>query len=252
MTQKEVSERLSETTNKPPPANSKISVSDVAIHGNGSAMVSRDNFIYVEFETDDPENPANFSKKRKWVITVCATAFTGLTSMSIGSVEIGDDSMARDLNASGLQIAATLSVYALGFGVVPLISASFSEEFGRRPLYSVTAFINFAMAIALALAPNIQSAIAIRFIAGGASSTGATMVGGTVADIWATHERGFPMALFAYSAVGSTGLGPALAGYIALNPHLEWRWIQWITAIVTGIYFVSVWFIMVETRGEDR
>lgn len=33
-----------------------------------------------------------------------------------------------------------LSTYALGFGVVPLISASFSEEFGRKPLYMASGF----------------------------------------------------------------------------------------------------------------
>ena len=26
-------------------------------------------------------------------------------------------------------------MYALGFGVLPLVTASFSEEFGRQPLY---------------------------------------------------------------------------------------------------------------------
>lgn len=39
------------------------------------------------------------------------------------------------------------------------------------------------------------------------------------------------MTLFAFAAIGGTGLGPVCAGYIALNPHLEWRWIQWITAM---------------------
>ena len=70
--------------------------------------------------------------------------------MSIGSVVTGNDSMARDLHASQFQLAATLSCYAFGFGVIPLVTASFSEEFGRRPLYLVTSFIFFAMSIALA------------------------------------------------------------------------------------------------------
>jgi MFS family permease len=59
--------------------------------------------------------------------------------------------MQRDLHASSLQIAATLSCYALGFGVTPLVTASLSEEFGRRPLYIITAFISFTMSIVMAL-----------------------------------------------------------------------------------------------------
>lgn len=43
--------------------------------------------------------------------------------------------MTRDLNCTQFQATIGLSVYALGFGVVPLFSSSFSEEIGRRPLY---------------------------------------------------------------------------------------------------------------------
>ena len=63
------------------------------------------------------------------------------------------------------------------------------------------------------------------------------MVGGTLADIWEKEERGWPMAVFAMGAVGGTGLGPALAGYIEQRvggvSELDrgWRWIQWICAM---------------------
>ena len=43
--------------------------------------------------------------------------------------------MTRDLNCSRFQATIGLSLYALGFGVIPLITSSFSEEFGRQPLY---------------------------------------------------------------------------------------------------------------------
>ncbi|KAF9219733.1 MFS general substrate transporter [Gyrodon lividus] len=67
-----------------------------------------------------------------------------------------------------------------------------------------------------------------------------------------THSlrRGFPMALFAIAAVGSTGLSPLLAGWIESNRRLEWRWIQWISAIVCGVYFISVLLFLTETRSD--
>ena len=37
-------------------------------------------------------------------------------------------------------------------------------------------------------AKNVQSVMVFRFIAGSVGSTGATMVGGTIADIWKTNE----------------------------------------------------------------
>lgn len=47
--------------------------------------------------------------------------------------------MSRDLNSTQFQSTLGLSMYCLGFGLVPLVTASFSEEFGRQPLYIVSA-----------------------------------------------------------------------------------------------------------------
>lgn len=43
--------------------------------------------------------------------------------------------MIRDLHCTEYQATIGLSVFALGFGLIPLVTASFSEEFGRQPLY---------------------------------------------------------------------------------------------------------------------
>ena len=43
--------------------------------------------------------------------------------------------MVRDLNCTTFQATLGLSLYCLGFGVFPLVTSAFSEEFGRQPLY---------------------------------------------------------------------------------------------------------------------
>jgi MFS family permease len=58
--------------------------------------------------------------------------------MAISGYNMGNSSMMRDLHSSRLQAITGFDVYSLGFGVVPLVTASFSEEFGRRPLYLIT------------------------------------------------------------------------------------------------------------------
>ena len=57
---------------------------------------------------------------------------------------MGYASMTRDLNCTEFQATIGVSLYALGFAVVPLVSASFSEEFGRQPLYIVSS-VGFAL-----------------------------------------------------------------------------------------------------------
>lgn len=63
---------------------------------------------------------------------------------------------------------------------------------------------------------------------GGAGSIGATLVGGTISDMYLPEDRGLPMALFGFVAMFATGLGPAIMAWVEANPKLEWRWIQWL------------------------
>lgn len=59
--------------------------------------------------------------------------------------------MTRDLSCTNFQATLGLSLYALGFAIVPLFSAPLSEEFGRQPLYLLTTFIMAAMHLGIAL-----------------------------------------------------------------------------------------------------
>jgi hypothetical protein len=49
------------------------------------------------------------------------------TAASSASYSISYESMMHDLNCTQLQATVGLSMYVIGFGVVPLISSSFSE-----------------------------------------------------------------------------------------------------------------------------
>ncbi|THH29519.1 hypothetical protein EUX98_g4679 [Antrodiella citrinella] len=205
--------------------------------------------LYIEFEKGDPRDPVNFSRHRKWVITIPAVLFTFLSAATASTYALGLESMTRDLNCTTFKATIGLSTYTLGFAIVPLIAASFSEEFGRHPLYVVTIVCFALMHLMVALAKNIQTVLIARFLAGAFGSTGSTMVGGTIADIWQPYERGLPMAIFSVAALGGTGLGPVAAGWVEMNPHLEWRWIQWIHMILTGALALAIVFFMRETRS---
>jgi len=163
---------------------------------------------------------------------------------------MGISSMVKDLNCSRLQALVALGAYPLGSGLVPLITASFSEDFGRQPLYVGSGIGFLLMFIMIALSRNVETAIIARLLQGSFGSTGVTMVGGTIADIWLPHDRGLPMALFVVVAIGGTGLGPAYAGWIELNPHLGWRWIQWIQMIISTLYLVLLPLVLKETRSS--
>ncbi|KIK38418.1 hypothetical protein CY34DRAFT_394419 [Suillus luteus UH-Slu-Lm8-n1] len=206
--------------------------------------------ILIKFDEGDPRDPQNFSYTRKWAITLTCCVFAGITASSASSYSISYQSMMHDLNCTQLQATVGLSLYVVGFGVVPLISSSFSEECGRRPLYIVSSVLFMLAEVMNALARNIQLVIVSRTLQGVFGSTGASLVGGSIADIWRPHERGLPMSLFAFSSIFSFGLGSVFGGLIAASPHLGWRWVQWVHVMTSGLYVLDVILVMSETRSS--
>jgi MFS family permease len=159
--------------------------------------------------------------------------------------------MEIDINNTNHELSLLgISIYALGFGLPPLMLAPFSEVFGRNPIYLVSHLLYTILFIGTGFAQNISTVIVLRFLQGAFGSTGSTMVGGTIADIWTSKERGPPMSLFALAAIFGTGFGPFWAGFVEGNPSLGWRWIQYIQAIYTGAGFIVLLLFLKETRGS--
>lgn len=70
--------------------------------------------------------------------------------------------MIHDLHCTHLQATLGLSVYALGFAVVPLVTSSFGEEFGRLPLYIVSGLGFFLMFPMIALYVELHLSMFMR------------------------------------------------------------------------------------------
>ncbi|GAO52258.1 hypothetical protein G7K_6339-t1 [Saitoella complicata NRRL Y-17804] len=204
--------------------------------------------IYIEWEENDPEDPFNWSRTRKWVVTVVANLMTFMVAFNAGAYTPGQAGMEETFGVSRVAIICGLTVYALGFGVAPLVLAPLSEVYGRNPVYIVSFLIYTVFFIECALSQNLATMLVGRFIQGCAGSTGSTMVGGTLADIWHSDERGTPMSMFATVAMVSTSLGPLVAGYI--NDGLGWRWIHWIQMIVCGVCCIVFVLVLRESRGS--
>ncbi|EIM86546.1 MFS general substrate transporter [Stereum hirsutum FP-91666 SS1] len=215
-----------------------------------SSKISQKYCSQVTFEENDPRDPINFPKWLKWAITITASMFTLLASANGATYTLGFDTMTVDLNCTTFQATIGVAMYCLGFGIVPLFSASFSEEFGRRPLYVVSSVGFMLMHIMAALSQNVSTVIVARFLSGAFGSTGSTMVGGSIADIWRPYERGTPMSIFTLTAISGVAVGPVAAGWIDMDPRLGWRWIQWIHAIAAGLLCFGIWIFMKETRGS--
>jgi MFS family permease len=123
--------------------------------------------------------------------------------------------------------------------------------------------------IGTGFAQNISAVIVLRFLSGAFGSTGSTMVGGTIAGMChsSLQECRHCRSLTSHRHVvlrgerGTNGricplchlrhrFGPFWAGSVEGNPALQWRWIQFIQAIYTGVIFLLLAVLLRETRGS--
>jgi MFS family permease len=74
-----------------------------------------------------------------------------LVGSTASTYNMGFPTMTRDLHCTEFQASIGLAVYALGFGVFPLVTTSFSEEIGRRPLYIGSLIGHILMHLTIAL-----------------------------------------------------------------------------------------------------
>ncbi|WWC86939.1 uncharacterized protein L201_001819 [Kwoniella dendrophila CBS 6074] len=211
-------------------------------NGNGKRI------IWVDFPIGSIENPIFFSSKRKFGLLIVATLFTCLTALNIGAYSIGQESMMKDLDCTRFQASLGNGVYQFGFAFTPLVLAPLSEEFGRRWTYVIAVFVYLLMHVMMALAKNLATMLAARVLQGCSGSVAATLVGGTIADIYIPADRGIPTAVFTWAAMAGSGIGPLIFCWVESNASLQWRWMWWIQCIMIILLVIPILTIMKETR----
>ncbi len=123
--------------------------------------------------------------------------------------------------------------------------APLSEVLGRRMIYGTTLFVAVIFIIPCAVSDNIATLLVCRAIDGIAFSAPMTIIGGTLADIWKTEERGVPMAAFSAAPFIGPAIGPLVGGF--LSDSAGWRWLYWIQLILAGVVWVLITFTVPET-----
>ncbi|RYP91898.1 hypothetical protein DL770_001958 [Monosporascus sp. CRB-9-2] len=199
----------------------------------------------VTFVENDPENPKNWSKAFKWYITmvVAATCFVVAFASSVVTADI--EGVAEEFHVSEEVALLTITLFVVGFGVGPMIFAPLSEVYGRRIIYGTTLLAAVVFIIPGAVAKNIGTLLVVRAIDGIAFSAPMTLVGGTMADLWRSEERGIPMAAFSAAPFIGPAIGPLAGGF--LSDAAGWRWLYWLHLILAFVVWVLITFTVPET-----
>jgi DHA1 family tetracycline resistance protein-like MFS transporter len=120
---------------------------------------------------------------------------------------------AKSLNASPWQVTALFSAYSLGQFLAEPFWGRLSDRIGRRPVLIVTILANTLCYVALAFAPTIAWAFAIRLVSGCATGNIST-IQGYMADVTPPEKRAGRMGLLGAAFGMGFVVGPTLGGLL--------------------------------------
>lgn len=205
---------------------------DIEKGGNGPVE-------FITFTVNDPEHPHNWSRAYRWYITMVASTLVVCVAFG-SSVVTGGLGLIEDQYNVSLEVAIlTCSIMVCGFAVGPLLWSPLSEIIGRRPVYIISLFLYTVFNIPCALSPNIGGLLVCRFLCGVFSSSGLSLAGGTIADIWSIEERGMAIAYFAAAPYCGPVLGPIVSGWINVGSgRLDLFF--WVNLAFAGLIMVLV------------
>jgi len=195
---------------------------------------------------DDPNNPMNWSSKRKWAIAVTMGLMTFVVTFASSVFSSAVEVTGMQFGVSSEVMILAVALFVLGFAFGPIVWGPFSELYGRKiPLFAgYTAFAIFT--IPVAVAQNIQTIMVCRFFGGFFASAPLAIVGGALADFFGPVDRGVAVSLFGAATFIGPTMGPILGGFITMS-HLGWRWTQWIQLIMAALFGVIGVIIIPET-----
>ncbi|GME24691.1 putative mfs multidrug protein [Neofusicoccum parvum] len=211
----------------------------------GSLQEHDQNVVWWDGDSD-PENPLNWSEKKKWTNLALLSCVTFITPLASSMFAPGVPQVLREFHTTNNLVATfVVSVYVLGFAMGPLIIAPLSEMYGRAPLYHAgnVGFIIFT--IACAVSNSLGMLIAFRFLAGCFGAACLTIGAGTIADVMPVEKRGAAMAIYAMGPLLGPVIGPVCGGFLV--EAKGWRWVFWLLTIVSGAITITCFLFLRET-----
>lgn len=206
----------------------------------------RDSNIIMFEGPEDPENPMNWTRIRKWTITAILAGMTFVTTFTSAIFSTSVNATAREFHASTEAMTLGTSLFLFGFSFGPVIFGPTSELYGRRPALVVGTFGMALFQIGVATAQNAYTILICRFFAGIFGCAPLAVVGGALSDFWSPVERGVTVGLYSMCTFVGPVAAPIAGGYIA-ESHLGWRWTEYLSIIMTVFFWALAILFLPET-----
>ncbi|KAF9695857.1 hypothetical protein EKO04_006252 [Ascochyta lentis] len=209
------------------------------------------------FGPDDPQNPRNWSRGKRFFVTfeICFLTF----SVYIGSAIYTPGLMDVMAGFGVAQVPATLglTLYVAGYGLGPIIWSPLSEipQVGRLWVYIGTLFIFCCFQLPTIYSVNFGMLLAFRFLTGFFGSPALATGGATIADMYRPQKQAYGLAVWGIGAVCGPVLGPLIGGFAVQSGGSGvvkgWKWTIWELLWLSSFCLIFLFFFLPETSSPN-
>ena len=204
-----------------------------------------DDFL-VKWEENDAANPRKWTPLYKAFIVFLLGMLALAGSLGSSIIAPAESKIAEEMHVSTEVTVLCVSLYVLGFALGPSLWAPFSEVYGRKISILPAVFVLGLFSIGTATSKTAAAIFVTRFFGGVFGSAPISNVAAALGDIYEPKARGTAVTFYAVCVVGGPTIGPVIGSALTVNPHLGWRWTEYIEAIWVFTVFTLVFFVMPE------
>ncbi|KAF2841587.1 MFS general substrate transporter [Patellaria atrata CBS 101060] len=211
-----------------------------------------DGTILVDwYSTDDPENPQNWSLKKKSFVALQIYLYTFAVYMGSSIYAPSSEGVVHRFGVSIDAASLGLSMYVLAYGLGPMLWSPLSEMplIGRNPPYILTFAIFTILCLPTALVDNFAGLIVLRFLQGFFGSPCLATGGASLGDLFSLIKLPYAISLWALAATCGPALGPIISGFSVQAEN--WRWSLWEMLWLAGPVWILLFLCLPETYGPN-
>ncbi|QGQ45837.1 Bcr/CflA family efflux MFS transporter [Metabacillus sediminilitoris] len=160
--------------------------------------------------------------------------------------------IANDLGTRASLVQLSLTACLIGLAVGQVVVGPISDAKGRRKPLLVSISLFAVSSLLCALAPNIETLVAARFLQGFTASAGIVLSRAVVRDVFSGRELSKFFALLMVINATAPMIAPMAGGAILLMPSSNWNTIFYFLSLL-GIFIVlMVAFRLKETLPPEK
>ncbi|KAG7195299.1 uncharacterized protein KQ657_003825 [Scheffersomyces spartinae] len=218
----------------------------IPVPNNGEEFKCIDPELINWNETDDPQNPRNWSSNSKAFMLALVSLYALVAPMSSSILSPAMSNINQEFGIDSQVLSSmVVSIQILAWALGPLLIAPLSEHdiFGRKLVLDVCCWMSLVFNIGCGFSQTTVQMMVCRFIGGLFGCVPLNVCAGVISDLYNAKQRNIALAGYSFVPLLGPDIAPLIAGFVVDNTS-TWRWVFYVlcifnatVAIVTTLFF---------------